>query len=88
MNQVHCLFIARLERSLPISPRPPESLEARWFLQPELKKESLWQPAYEFDMDLIYSCGTSDRFDFYQRTADWMRVITDGTKIRHVWLRK
>jgi hypothetical protein len=39
-------------------------------------------------MDLIYSCGTSDRFDFYQRTADWMRVITDGTTIRQVWLRE
>ena len=88
MNQVHCLFIARLERCSPISPHPPESLEARWCLQSDLKEQSLWQPAYEFDMDLIYSCGTSDRFDFYQRTADWMRVITDGTKIRRVWLRK
>ena len=88
MNQVHCLFIARLERCLPISPHPPESLEARWCLRSDLAKQSLWQPAYEFDMDLIYSCGTSDRFDFYQRTADWMRVITDGTKIRQVWLRK
>ena len=88
MNQVHCLFIARLERCLPISPHPPESLEARWCLHSELKEQSLWQPAYEFDMDLIYSCGTSDRFDFYQRTADWMRVITDGTKIRQVWVRE
>jgi ADP-ribose pyrophosphatase YjhB (NUDIX family) len=87
MNQVHCLFIARLERCLPISPHPPESLEARWCLRSDLTEQSLWQPAYEFDMDLIYSCGTSDRFDFYQRTADWMRVITDGTKIRQVWLR-
>jgi ADP-ribose pyrophosphatase YjhB (NUDIX family) len=88
MNQVHCLFIARLERCLPITPHPPESLEARWCLRSELKEQSLWQPAYEFDMDLIYSCGTSDRFDFYQRTADWMRVITDGTKIRQVWVRE
>ena len=88
MNQVHCLFIARLERCWPISAHPPESLEARWCLRTELKEQSLWQPAYEFDMDLIYSCGTSDRFDFYQRTADWMRVITDGTKIRQVWFRE
>jgi ADP-ribose pyrophosphatase YjhB (NUDIX family) len=88
MNQVHCLFIARLERCSPILPHPPESLEARWCLRAELEEQSLWQPAYEFDMDLIYSCGTSARFDFYQRTADWMRVITEGTKIRQVWLRK
>jgi ADP-ribose pyrophosphatase YjhB (NUDIX family) len=88
MNQVHCLFIARLERCLPITPHPPESLEARWCLRSELTEQPLWQPAYEFDMDLIYSCGTSDRFDFYQRTADWMRVITDRTTIRQVWLRK
>jgi ADP-ribose pyrophosphatase YjhB (NUDIX family) len=88
MNQVHCLFIARLERCLPISPHPPESLEARWCLRSELTEHSLWKPAHEFDMDLIYSCGTSDRFDFYQRTADWMRVISDGSKIRQVWLRK
>jgi len=88
MNQVHCLFIARLEQCLPISPHPPESLEARWCLHSELKEQPLWQPAYEFDMDLVYSCGASDRFDFYQRTADWMRVITEGTKIRQVWLRK
>jgi len=88
MNQVHSLFIARLQRCLPLMPHPPESLEARWCLRSELKEQSLWQPAYEFDMDLIYSCGTSDRFDFYQRTADWMRVITDGTTIRQVWLRE
>jgi ADP-ribose pyrophosphatase YjhB (NUDIX family) len=88
LNQVHCLFIARLERCLPICAHPPESLEARWCLRSDLTQQSLWQPAYEFDMDLIYSCGTSDRFDFYQRTADWMRVITHGTKIRQVWLRK
>jgi 8-oxo-dGTP diphosphatase len=88
MNQVHCLFIARLERCLPISPHPPESLEARWCLRSDLSEQSLWQPACEFDMDLIYSCGASDRFDFYQRTADWMRVITDGTQIRQVWVRK
>lgn len=85
MNQVHIVFIAQIEKRLPLRPSPPEVLDAGWYLRSEVPEHELWSPAHDFDIDLIFARGSSDRFDFYQRTDESMRMISEGTRIRHIW---
>jgi ADP-ribose pyrophosphatase YjhB (NUDIX family) len=87
MNQVCLCFIAMLERVLPLTPRPPEVLEARWFLEHEYPKAEIWDPAANFDVARLYDRVRTGRFDFYQRTDDAFRVISDGTQITYLWRR-
>ena len=87
LNQVCLCFIAILERALPLTPRPPEALEARWFLEREYPKSEIWDPAANFDIARLYDRARTGRFDFYQRTDDAFRVISDGTQITYLWRR-
>jgi ADP-ribose pyrophosphatase YjhB (NUDIX family) len=88
MNQVCLCFISVLERVVPLTPRPPEALEARWFLEHEYPKPEIWSPAANFDIARLYDRVRTGRFDFYQRTDDAFRIISDGTQITDLWRRR
>jgi ADP-ribose pyrophosphatase YjhB (NUDIX family) len=85
MNQVCLCFISMLERVVPLTPRPPEALEARWFLEHEYPQSEMWSPAANFDIARLYDRVRTRRFDFYQRTDDAFRIISDGTQITYLW---
>lgn len=87
LNQVCLCFIAMLERVVPLTPRPPEALDARWFLEHEYPKSEIWDPAANFDIARLYDRVRTGRFDFYQRTDDAFRIISDGTRITYLWRR-
>jgi ADP-ribose pyrophosphatase YjhB (NUDIX family) len=87
LNQVCLCFIAMLERAVPLTPCPPEALEARWFLEHEYPKSEIWGPAANFDIARLYDRVRTGRFDFYQRTDDAFRIISDGTQITYLWRR-
>ena len=87
MNQVCLCFIAMLERVVPLTPCPPEALEARWFLEHEYPKSEMWRPAENFEIGRLYDRVRTGRFDFYQRTDDAFRIISDGTRITYLWRR-
>jgi hypothetical protein len=80
-------FVAILERVVPLTPHPPEALEARWFLEHEYPKSDIWGPAAKFPIARLYDCVRTGRFEFYQRTEDCFRVISDGRQITNLWRR-
>ena len=88
LNQVCLCFIAMLERIVPLTPCPPEALEARWFLEHEYPKSEIWGPAANFDIARLFDRVRTGRFDFYQRTDDAFRIISDGTQITYLWRRE
>jgi ADP-ribose pyrophosphatase YjhB (NUDIX family) len=85
LNQVHIAFLVQLEKRLPLRAQPPEVIDAGWFRRDELADVELWPPAHDFDIDLIFARGAGRRFDFYQRTDESMRMITEGTRFQHIW---
>jgi ADP-ribose pyrophosphatase YjhB (NUDIX family) len=85
INQVYVVFIARLPARVPLRPAMPEVIEAGWYLRNEVPIAELWGPADEFDIDLVFGCGCSERFDFYQRTDHSMRLISAERWTRQVW---
>lgn len=87
MNQVCLSFLAILERVVPLTPHPPEALEARWFLEHEYPKSDIWGPAAEFPIARLYDCVRTGRFEFYQRTEDRFRVIGNDRQITNLWRR-
>jgi ADP-ribose pyrophosphatase YjhB (NUDIX family) len=87
LNQVCLCFIAMLERVVPLTACAPEALEARWFLEHEYPKSEMWGPAENFEIGRLYDRVRTGRFDFYQRTDDAFRVISDGTRITYLWRR-
>jgi ADP-ribose pyrophosphatase YjhB (NUDIX family) len=87
LNQVHALFAATVPVGTPVTPCPPESLEAGWFAEGALSPDELWEPSSMFDHALFYRRAQSSRFDFYQRDGDRLRLITDGLRERVIWRR-
>ena len=88
INQVHFVFVAKLARKMRLRSASPEVLEAGWYLRHEIPMQELWAPAYEFDVDLIFARGNGERFDYYQRTEESTRMISDGGRITHIWPRR
>jgi ADP-ribose pyrophosphatase YjhB (NUDIX family) len=88
INQVQLVFIAKLPKQLPLRPSPPEVLEAHWFRKEEIPLDELWAPAFDYDIDLIFDRGNSERFDYYQHTEDSIRMISDGVRITKIWPRR
>ena len=88
INQVQVVFVAKLAQRVPLRPSFPEVLEAGWYRQNEIPLNELWEPAFDYDVDQIFARATSERFDYYQRTEDSMRLISDGVRITHIWSRR
>jgi hypothetical protein len=72
---------------VPLKPSKPEALEAGWFLENEYPLTEVWDPAVNFDIGRLYNRARTRRFDFYQRSDDAFRIITDGTEIHDIWRR-
>ncbi|WP_281783676.1 NUDIX hydrolase [Sinimarinibacterium flocculans] len=87
LNQVVICFLALLDKRVSLHPAAPEALDAAWFAESEYPSQELWQPAAGFDISRVYERVSNGRFDFYQRTDDAMRVISDGTRVDYLWRR-
>jgi ADP-ribose pyrophosphatase YjhB (NUDIX family) len=84
INQVYVAFLARLNsRSMPV-PRAPEALDARWFPETAFPLGDIWAPSYEFDMQAVFARLRAGRFEFYQRTENFLRLISDGERITYL----
>lgn len=85
INQVYHIFIARLNEMVPASAVVPESLDVGWFSEDDLAGLDMWDPAASVDTDLLFEGVRTGRFDFYQQTDDFSRVITERGLIRYLW---
>lgn len=85
LNQVYVLFITSLEKRVPLTPVPPEALDARWVSEEEILAADLWQPAAHFDIRRIFDRVRSKRFEVYQQSDRSLRVISTNCEVTYLW---
>jgi ADP-ribose pyrophosphatase YjhB (NUDIX family) len=84
IQQVCVVFLAQLDRRVPLRTAPPEVLEAAWFKEEDYPSKYIWDPGSHFDAKQIYEQVRVRRFDFYQQSDDFFRVISSGLSIRYL----
>jgi 8-oxo-dGTP pyrophosphatase MutT (NUDIX family) len=76
LNQIVIAFGAHLERMVPLQHSLPESLDARWFSEEELRDVTLWEPSVGVDHARLFRTCRSGRWDFYQLNTRSLRRWT------------
>jgi ADP-ribose pyrophosphatase YjhB (NUDIX family) len=84
INQIHLMFLARLDMLLPLSPQSPEALEARWFPESAFPLTDVWDPFSGFSIGEFFDRVRERRFEYYQWNDDFHRVISEHEKIRYL----
>lgn len=84
LNQIHITFLARLDSLVIPHAQPPEALEARWFPEHAFPLHDIWPPLAKVDMAVHFDRLRAGRFEFYQRTDDFTRMISDGERVTYV----
>jgi ADP-ribose pyrophosphatase YjhB (NUDIX family) len=84
IQQVCVVFLAQLDRRVPPRTTTPEVLEAAWFKEEDYPSDCIWDPGTHLDARHIYEQVRVGRFDFYQQTEDFFRVISNGLSIRYL----
>ena len=87
INEICVVFLAVLDRVLPLRPAAPEALDARWFSESEYPHEQMWDPALNQDFRPLFARVRARRFEFIQQSAGAARVIVTSTGIDHPWTR-
>jgi ADP-ribose pyrophosphatase YjhB (NUDIX family) len=75
LNQVHVVLQALLDKVIEPSPQPPETTDARWFLQAELPREELWGTMSSADPEDLFWASRTQCFFFVQQSDNTRRVI-------------
>jgi hypothetical protein len=76
--------IAYLDVRVQPAPRPPEALEARWFPESAFPLPEIWEPISHFNMAELFERVPVGRFEYYQRTDDFHRVISERQQVRYL----
>jgi ADP-ribose pyrophosphatase YjhB (NUDIX family) len=84
IQQLCVVFLAQLDRRVPLRIAPPEVLEAAWFKEEDYPGEHIWDPGSHFDAKQIYEQVRIGRFDFYQQSESFFRVISTGLSVRYL----
>lgn len=84
INQVHLMFIAQLDGRVELEPNAPEALDARWFPETAFPLPATWEPIARFNMSELFERVRAGRFEFYQRTDEFHRVISAGQAVRYL----
>jgi ADP-ribose pyrophosphatase YjhB (NUDIX family) len=81
LNQVHYGFVARLPARIQIAAAPPESLEAGWYSEQQVRALDNWDPAASIDIATQFDFFRSSGFRFIQQTEEFLRIISaDGVR--------
>jgi ADP-ribose pyrophosphatase YjhB (NUDIX family) len=88
IQQVCVVFLAQLDRRVPLRTAPPEVLEAAWFKEEDYPSASIWDPGSHFDAKQTYEQVRTGSFDLYQQSDDFFRVISTGLSIRYLLHKK
>jgi hypothetical protein len=65
-------------------PRAPEALDARWFPEQAFPMKEIWEPSFDFDMVAVFERLRAGRFEFFQRTDQFLRMISDGQRVTYI----
>lgn len=85
LNQVHVCLIAMLDKALPLSPRPPEALDARWFSMESYPAAEVWDPFRTISVKAMYQPCRTGRLLLLQQTDNARRVVRTGAGFSHPW---
>jgi ADP-ribose pyrophosphatase YjhB (NUDIX family) len=84
INQVYFSFLVRLDGIVALRACAPEALDARWFPEQAFPLSDIWEPFAEFDMSILFDRMRAGRFEFYQRTDDFVRVFSERERITYL----
>jgi ADP-ribose pyrophosphatase YjhB (NUDIX family) len=84
INQVYLMFIAYLDVRVEPMPAAPEALDARWFPESAFPLQDIWEPISHFNMAELFGRVRAGRFEYYQRTDDFHRVISERQQVRYL----
>ena len=84
INQIHLMYITQLETRVPLQPQAPEALDARWFPETAFPLADIWEPIARFEMSQLFERVSAGRFEFYQRTDEFHRVISEKQQVRYL----
>jgi ADP-ribose pyrophosphatase YjhB (NUDIX family) len=84
MNQVYIMFLVRLERLETLTPHAPEALDAKWYPRHAFPLRDIWEPFERFDMAALFDRVKRRRFEYYQRTDGFVRVISGAEEITYL----
>jgi 8-oxo-dGTP diphosphatase len=84
INQIYIAYLAQLESIVPPRPQAPEALEARWFPERAFPLPDIWAPSQGFDMRQIFSRLRAGRVECYQRTEDYLRLISGSGQLTYL----
>jgi ADP-ribose pyrophosphatase YjhB (NUDIX family) len=84
INQFYVAFLARLESMLAPTPGAPEALDARWFPERDFPLDDIWEPSSHFDLVPVFDRLRTGRFEFYQRSDRFFRMISDRGQITYL----
>ncbi len=54
INQVYATFYAFLDRPQPLTPQPPEAIDAQWFCERTFPKREIWEPDRDLDVPRFF----------------------------------
>jgi ADP-ribose pyrophosphatase YjhB (NUDIX family) len=84
INQIYVTFLARLDTLIEPHAYAPEALDARWFPEQAFPLPDIWPPLDKVDMKVHFDRLRAGRFEFYQRTDEFVRVISEGERITYL----
>jgi ADP-ribose pyrophosphatase YjhB (NUDIX family) len=84
INQIYLMFIAYLDVMALPAPHSPEALDACWFPESAFPMPDIWEPISHFNMAELFERVRVGRFEFYQRTDDFHRVISERQQVRYL----
>jgi ADP-ribose pyrophosphatase YjhB (NUDIX family) len=85
LNQVYVTFIVCMDTRIPLHPSFPEALEAKWFSEAEFPASEMWGGTGRFDVGAIFERVRRRRFELYQQSDDFLRVIASDGTISYLW---
>jgi ADP-ribose pyrophosphatase YjhB (NUDIX family) len=84
INQVYLTYLARLEKMVELHPRESEALDARWFPEQAFPMDDIWEPSLRFDMKAVFERLRAGRFEFYQRSDHFFRMISEREQFTYL----
>jgi ADP-ribose pyrophosphatase YjhB (NUDIX family) len=76
INQVYLMFLVKLGVMQRLQPMLPEAMDARWVRRGDFPLADIWEPFTGFDMAPLFDRVKAGRFEYYQRTDDFIRTIS------------
>jgi ADP-ribose pyrophosphatase YjhB (NUDIX family) len=80
INQVYLMFLVKLG----VMQHPHPMLPDRWVRRSDFPLADIWEPFIGFDMEPLFARVRAGRFEYYQRTDDFIRSVSAGDDVHYL----